>query len=214
MTNHVAAHPAAPGGTPAIVRAPRGARVPGRITTLAVLLVTGALVLAAAYLTNGGTANGGLTNVNLTGTPNGPAPVVGQAAPALTATAADGSAFNLADLKGKIVWLTFGASWCQPCRAENADVEATYEAFKARGVVVVQVYMDEDATAVNDYAGRVGLTYLKVPDPAGQIATNYRILGIPTHFFIDRDGVLRDIKVGTLQAEAMAKALTDLGAGG
>lgn len=214
MTNHVAAHAAAPGGAPAIVRAPRGARVPGRLTTIAVLLVTGALVLAAAYIANGGTADGGLTTVNLNGKPNGSAPVIGQAAPALSATAADGTAFKLADLKGKIVWLTFGASWCQPCRAENADVEATYEAFKARGVVVVQVFMNEDAAAVTDYTNRVGITYLKVPDPTGQLSTDYRILGIPTHFFIDRDGVLRQVTVGTLQADAMARTLTDLGAGG
>ena len=112
MTNHVAAHPAASGGTPAIVRAPRGARVPGRITTIVVLLVTGALVLAAAYFTNRGSIDGNVTNVNLGGTPKGPAPVVGQPAPAFAMTQADGTAFSLADLKGKIVWLTFGASWC------------------------------------------------------------------------------------------------------
>jgi len=214
MTNHVAAHPAAPGGAPAIVRAPRGARVPGRLTTIAVLLVTGALILAAAYLTNRGPDSTGLTDVNLTGSATGPAPVIGQAAPALSATYADGSPFKLADLKGKIVWLSFGASWCQPCRAENADIEATYEAFKAKGVVVVQVFMDEDTAAVTDYAGRVGITYLEVPDPSSQLSTEYRILGIPTHFFIDRDGILRQIKVGTLQADAMAQTLTDLGAGG
>src|SRR5512140_2568936 len=214
MTDNVAARPAASAGTPAIVRAPGGARVPGRITTIAVLLVTGALVLAAAYFANGGTSDGGLTTVNLNGNAKGPAPAIGQAAPDLTGTAADGSTFKLADLKGKLVWLSFGASWCQPCRAENADLEATYEAFKAKGVVVVQVFMDEDTAAVTDYANRVGITYMKVPDPTSQLSTEYRILGIPTHFFIDRDGVLREIKVGTLQADAMAQALTDLGAGG
>jgi peroxiredoxin len=211
MTAH---HVPATAGSPVVApigQAARAGRAPGRIATLAVLLVTGALVLGAAYLTNRGSGDAGLTAVNLTGTPNGPAPIIGQPAPNISATQADGSAIKLSDLKGSIVWLSFGASWCQPCRAENADVQATYEAFKAKGVVVVQVFMDEDAAAVTDYAGRVGLTYTKVPDPLGRLSTDYRILGIPTHFFIDRDGILRDIKVGTLQAPDMAQILTALG---
>ena len=218
--HHVVAETARPEQAPVVAWTPgpssaaRRGQAASRIRTIAVLLVTGALVLAAAYFTNRGTGDGSLTNVNLTGNAKGPAPVLGQAAPPLSATAADGSSFKLADLKGKLVWLSFGASWCQPCRAENADLEATYEAFKARGVVVVQVFMDEDTAAVTDYATRVGITYLKVPDPTSQLSTEYRILGIPTHFLIDRDGVLRQIKVGTLQADAMAQALTDLGAGG
>jgi cytochrome c biogenesis protein CcmG, thiol:disulfide interchange protein DsbE len=205
-----AQHAAAPGAVPAVPRSARPSRAPGRVTTLVIMAATGVLILGAAFLANRQADASGLTPVNLGGTPNGPAPIVDQAAPPLTAKLADGTAFDLASLKGKVVWLTFGASWCQPCRAENADVLASYEAFKAKGVVVVQVFMDEDATAVKDYAARVGLTYLQVPDPAGQLSTDYRILGIPTHFFIDREGVLRQLKVGTLNRDAMTQVLTEL----
>ena len=199
-----------PATAPGLVRSPR--TLSRRLVTIGVVVVTGALILAAAYVTNGqSVADNGLTSVNLTGTPSGPAPVVGQLAPAFTVAEADGTSLNLSSLRGSIVWLSFGASWCQPCRAENADLEATYQAFKDKGVVVVQAFMDDDAATVTDYAGRVGLTYIKVPDPNETLATEYRILGIPTHFFIDRDGVLRVIKVGTLQSDEMAQVLTDLG---
>ena len=196
---------------PVVRRAPRAA-APSRRTTIVVMVVTALLIVGAAYLANRNQTDtsSGVTQVNLTGNPTGPAPVVGQAAPAFTATQVDGTSLSLADLKGKAVWLTFGASWCQPCRSEAADIEATYEAFKDKNVVVVQVFMSEDQAAVQDYTGRVGLTYLRIPDPNETIANDYRILGIPTHFFIGADGVLRQIKVGTLTSDEMTETLTEL----
>jgi cytochrome c biogenesis protein CcmG/thiol:disulfide interchange protein DsbE len=199
---------AEPLASPVVRRASRPAG-PSRTGTIVVLAVTALLIVGAAYLTTRQDSSG-LTPVNLTGNPTGPAPIVGQAAPAFTATLVDGSALSLADLKGKAVWLTFGASWCQPCRSEAADIEASSEAFKDKGVVVVQVFMDESQATVQDYATRVGLTYLKVPDPNGTLATNYRILGIPTHFFIGADGVLRQVKVGTMTIEEMSQTLSGL----
>jgi cytochrome c biogenesis protein CcmG, thiol:disulfide interchange protein DsbE len=184
---------------------------PSRVGTIAVMAVTAALIVGAAYLTNRSDVSSGLTPVNLTGNPTGPAPVVGQAAPPLTATLVDGTPVSLADLKGKAVWLTFGASWCQPCRSEAADIEASYLAFKDKGVVVVQVFMGESQGAVQDYTTRVGLTYLRVPDQSEKLSNDYRILGIPTHFFIGPDGVLKQVKVGTMTSDEMSQALTALG---
>jgi cytochrome c biogenesis protein CcmG, thiol:disulfide interchange protein DsbE len=184
--------------------------VRGRLGTILVMAIAAIAILGAAYFANGNTPAEGLTSVNLTGTPTGPAPILGQTAPDFTATTIDGQAIKLSDLRGSPVWLTFGASWCQPCRAENPDIQAAYDAFRAAGLVVVQVYITEDASAVSDYAARVGLTYRKVADTTDGISTNYRILGIPSHFFIDRDGVLRQLKVGTMDPAAMQAALSEL----
>jgi peroxiredoxin len=195
--------------TPTVRRTARSGG-PSRTGTIVVMVVTAVLIVGAAYLANRRDDSSGLTPVSLTGTPTGPAPIVGQAAPAFTAKLVDGTTVSLADLKGKAVWLTFGASWCQPCRSEAADIEASAEAFKDRDVVVVQVFMQEDQLAVKDYADRVGLTYLKVPDPKSTLSTEYRILGIPTHFFIGTDGVLRQLKVGTMTIDEMTQTLTGL----
>jgi cytochrome c biogenesis protein CcmG/thiol:disulfide interchange protein DsbE len=182
-----------------------------RLRTILVMTITGVAILAAAALTNNRpAAAGGLTPVDLAGIPTGPAPIVGQPAPDFVATDVDGKQVRVSDLRGKVVWLTFGASWCQPCRAENPDIKATSEAFRDRGVVVLQVYINQDQASVIDYASRVGLAYTKIADSDDQIATNYRILGIPAHFFIDRDGILRELKVGTLDAATMQSILTEL----
>jgi cytochrome c biogenesis protein CcmG/thiol:disulfide interchange protein DsbE len=194
-----------------VQEAPRPRSGPGRLSTLIVVAVTGAIILAVAFLANqpssATSAGGGVTPVSLPGNATNAAPAIGQPAPDFTAQTADGKAFRLSDLKGQPVWLTFGASWCQACRAENPDIQATYDKVKASGVQVVQVYMAESAATVNDYAGRVGLTYLKVPDPDQRLADAYRILGIPTHYFIDSSGVLRAMKIGSLDPAAMEQAL-------
>jgi peroxiredoxin len=175
------------------------------------MAVTAVAILGVAVLANRpATGTGGLTPVDIVGSPQGPAPIIGQPAPPLRATAIDGSPVELAQYAGSPVWITFGASWCQPCRAENPDIQAAYDGFRAQGLVVIGVYMSESDETVSDYASRVGLTYVKVADPDTRLSTEYRILGIPSHFFVDRDGVLRQTRVGTLDRAGMDAILAEL----
>jgi peroxiredoxin len=179
-----------------------------RIVTLAIMGVTAAIIAVVAFMVNQPTATAdGVTSVTLTGAATGQAPTVGQPAPDFMATTVDGKPVRLSEFKGKPVWLTFGASWCQPCRAENPDIKATYEKYKASGLVVLAIFISEDNAAVTDYADRIGLTYLKVADPDTKIASEYRILGIPSHYFIDSSGVLRQMKIGSLDTTAMEAAV-------
>jgi cytochrome c biogenesis protein CcmG, thiol:disulfide interchange protein DsbE len=190
---------------------PRSRAGSSRMTTLGVMGVTAAIIFAVAFLANQPAAAApGVTAVTITGAATGEAPEVGRAAPDFTATTVDGNAVKLSDFKGQAVWLTFGASWCQPCRAESPDIQRTYDKLKADGVVVLQVFISEDAATVKDYATRVGLTYPKVADPNTQIASEYRILGIPSHFFIDRSGVLSQITIGSLDIPAMEAAVAKI----
>jgi peroxiredoxin len=179
--------------------------------TLIIMAITAAVILGVAYLSDrrDTTGEGALTAVTVTGSASGAAPVVGAQAPDFAALRSDGTAFKLSDYVGQPVWLTFGASWCQPCRAENPDIEATYRKF-AGEIAVLQVYMSEDAATVEDYATRVGLTYITVPDPSERLAAEYRILGIPSHFFVDADGTLQQIKIGSLDPASMEAALAGI----
>jgi peroxiredoxin len=188
-----------------------------RITSVVLMAVTAVVIVAVVILANqpgnsGNTASSeGLTSVTLPGAATGAAPEVGKPAPDFTATTAAGTAITLSKLKGHPVWLTFGASWCQPCRAEAPDIQAAYADFKAKGGEIVQVFLQEDASAVKDYADRVGLTYTKVPDPNAAVADEYHILGIPSHFFIGADGNLQAMKVGSLDPEKIKAALAEIG---
>ena len=195
QTTHVT--PAAPAARP-------GLRVPGgeRVRTLLVMLVVGAVIaLAVFFLDRSGAAS--YTTVELTGDTSGARPLVGGAPPDFSAVTVTGEPFKLADLAGRPIWLTFGASWCGDCRAEAPDLQATYERYAPAGLVVVSIWIEETDADVRDYADRVGLTFTKIADPTTALASRYRTYGLPTHFFIGPDGTIREIRLGGLPAEEM-----------
>jgi peroxiredoxin len=182
-----------------------------RAGTLLIMGVTAVVILAVVYAVNrSGASGGGLQAVALSGVASGPAPIVDKPAPDFTATTFDGETVTLSELKGRPVWLTFGASWCQPCRAENPDIQAIYDKYRAKGLVVLAVFISEPESDARAYAKRVGLTYPKIADPDSRIAVDYRIVGIPSHFFIDRAGVLRILRIGTLDPEGMEAAVGEI----
>ena len=180
----------------------------GRLRTLLVLVVTAVLVGVAAWIVDR-PADDGVTL--LPGAAQlGGAPRPGDVPPDFQATGGDGSAVSMAALKGQPTWLTFGASWCPDCRAEATDLQATYAKYRAQGLAVLGVFIDEDATAVRDYAGRVGFTFPMVADPSGKIADVYRTYGIPIHFFVGRDGTIREVRIGRLTPSDMEQLVQQI----
>jgi len=182
-----------------------------RLGTLLVLAVTAAVVMVGAYMVDRpAPAAAGVQAVQLTGAGDGAPPKIGTPAQDFTATTVDGKKVSLSSFKGHAVWLTFGASWCAACKAEAPDIEAAYQKFKARGVVVLSVSISEDSATVKDYGDRIGLTYPKIADPDTRIASAYRVNGIPAHFFIDASGVLSSVKTGGMSPGQMDAALTEV----
>jgi cytochrome c biogenesis protein CcmG/thiol:disulfide interchange protein DsbE len=182
-------------------------RLGGRLATIAIVVVTAAVIAGVAWFID---QPGGTTSVELTGDVANAAPAVGQPPPDFKATLVDGTPVSLSQYAGQPVWLTFGATWCGDCRAEAPDLEATYQKYKDAGLVVLAVNIDEGATAVKDYAARVGLTFPAVADSDTAIASRYRIMGIPTHYFIGRDGTIQQIRLGGLQPQDMEQLVAGI----
>jgi peroxiredoxin len=180
----------------------------GRLRTIVVLAVAAILIGAAVWIVDR-PADDGVTL--LPGqAPAGDPPRAGDLPPDFSATAIDGAAVSMAALKGQPVWLTFGASWCADCRAEATDLQATYAKYRPQGLAVLGVFIDEDQAAVTDYARRVGFTFPLVADPQGKIADIYRTYGIPIHFFVGRDGMIRDVRIGRLTPGDMEQLVQQL----
>jgi cytochrome c biogenesis protein CcmG/thiol:disulfide interchange protein DsbE len=180
----------------------------GRLRTIIVLAVAAILIGAAAWIVDRPTDDG--VTLLPGQAPAGAPPRVGDLPPDFSATAINGSAVSIAALKGQPTWLTFGASWCADCRAEATDLQATYAKYKAQGLAVVGVFIQEDQAAVLDYAKRVGFTFPMVADPSGTIADLYRTYGIPLHLFIGRDGIIRDVRIGRLTPGDMEKLVQQI----
>jgi len=191
------------------VPAPRPAgRGAARLRTIIVLAVAAILIGAAAWIVDRPTDD---SVTRLPGAaPAGAPPRTGDVPPDFSATAIDGSAVSMAALKGQPTWLTFGASWCPDCRAEATDLQATYAKYRPQGLAVLGVFIDEPESAVADYAKRVGFTFPLLADPQGKIADMYRTYGIPIHFFVGRDGIIREVRIGRLTAGDMEQLVQQL----
>ena len=173
-------------------------------------------MLGGVYLVNLGKANdsaaqtGGATVVKMPGLSGVPAPEVGKPAQDFTLTTFDGNQVSLSGFKGKAVWLTFGATWCSGCQAEMPDIADAARAYADKNVVVLGVNISEDNAAVKAYAERIGLPYPTGADPNNAIADSYAVSAIPSHFFIDSTGVIRDIRIGALSPSVMNSILDKL----
>ena len=179
-----------------------------RRVTLTRAATVAAIILGAGYLL--GQAPAGPDGASGPGDTQPTTPVVGAPAPGLVVSTIDGRVVDLTDLRGRAVWLTFGASWCQACRAENPDIESAFKGATDGNLAVIAVFISEDSAAVADYARIVGLTYDTVADPDRDLARRFRVVGLPSHFFIDRLGVLRELRVGSLDAAGMQQELGEI----
>ena len=169
------------------------------------LLVVLGIVAALYYFDEGRSASASFTSVQLEA--SGQPPRIGEPAPDFLVTDPDGNTYRLSDLRGKPVWLNFWATWCPPCRAETPDLEAVYEEKKADGLVLLGISLGEEVPTVKSYVEAAGITYRIGMDSNSRIAGLYRINGLPTHFFIDKDGIIRDMQVGGLSRSAIYKKL-------
>ena len=95
-------------------------------------------------------------------------------APPLTATLLDGSRFNTAEQRGKVVLINFWATWCAPCREEMPAIDAFYTQNRARGLEVIAISLDEpkDSAKVQDIARRYTVPSLRISQVIGTNATS------------------------------------------
>ena len=182
-----------------------------RTGTLLVLVITTALVMGGSYLIGRPKAGApGVQAIQLLVASDGVAPRIGAKAPDFVATSVAGKELSISSYKGEAIWLTFGASWCAACQAEFPDIENAYIESKAGGVVVLGIFIREEASTVLEYVNRIGLTFPIAADSETRIAAAYRVNAIPTHFFIDRTGVIRSIIIGSMSPVRMKAAIAEI----
>jgi thiol-disulfide isomerase/thioredoxin len=125
-----------------------------------------------------------------------------RATPDLALDTLDGGKFRLADHIGKPVIVNFWATWCPPCRAELPAFEEVYRNNRDQGLVVVGVDVAESSDAVAKFVAETGLTFPIALDVSGETTELYRIEGMPTTFFVGRDGRIHDMIIGGPLTEA------------
>jgi thiol-disulfide isomerase/thioredoxin len=133
-------------------------------------------------------------------------------APRIAYPKLEGGTFHISDERGRVVFLDFYASWCDPCRLETPLIERYSRAHPE--VAVVPIDVGEPAVAARRFADRFGLSGV-VLDPTSSAQGFFQIQGFPTVVVIDPQGRVRATWPGFNPAieVAMAHAAQTLGKG-
>jgi cytochrome c biogenesis protein CcmG, thiol:disulfide interchange protein DsbE len=128
----------------------------------------------------------------------GPKAAVGAAAPPIAGTTLDGTAFDLATLRGHPAVVNFWGPSCVPCRDEFPLLEGKQAQHAADGLAIVGVLTDDPVVPAREFVAKYGATWPTVIDPDQSIKAAYRVAGRPQTYFVDADGVIRSIQIGEL----------------
>jgi cytochrome c biogenesis protein CcmG/thiol:disulfide interchange protein DsbE len=138
-----------------------------------------------------------------------PTPLLAKSAPAFSLTLFDGTVLRLEELRGKVVFLNFWASWCPPCRVEARMLEAAWRGHKDRGVVFLGINIQDKEEAARKFLEEFDVTYPNGMDPGSKIAIDYGVWGLPETFIIDREGRITYKHVGALGVETVIAKLDE-----
>ncbi len=140
-------------------------------------------------------------------------PLIGKPSPSFTLQDLNGKQVSLSDFKGKVVLLDFWATWCGPCRRAIPHLEALHRKYKDEGLVVIGINHERDHDKVKAFA-RDHISYITLLD-ANEQFTEYGIKGIPTLYYIDREGKVRyrDVGYGTGKEKEIERKVKQLLAG-
>jgi thiol-disulfide isomerase/thioredoxin len=137
---------------------------------------------------------------------------IGDPAPAFALPRAEGTMIALADLRGRVVYVDFWASWCGPCRRSFPWMNEIEQRYAAKGLTVVAINVDakrEDAERfLHQYPAKFAVVY----DASGATPRAYDVKAMPSSYVIDRNGKIARIEQGFLdeKRDALEESIRSL----
>ena len=111
-------------------------------------------------------------------------------APELALTDIDGNRYDLASMRDNVVVVNFWATWCPPCLAEMPSIQNMWEKLHGDGLEVLAVNVGEDSEAITQFLAEfeTSIEFPVLLDEKGEAFQQWRVLGLPQTFVIDKKG--------------------------
>lgn len=122
----------------------------------------------------------------------------GQMAPALSLPSLEeeGRVYDLAAMRGKVVYVDFWASWCGPCRVSFPILDEIRQELGPKGFEVFAINVDEDPEDALEFLRELPVSYPILRDAEGSTPEMFGIIGMPTGFLIDQNGKVFKVHQG------------------
>lgn len=138
-------------------------------------------------------------------------PEPGFKAPNITLKGFDGTVHSLSDAKGKPYIINFWASWCGPCEKEAPDLVHLYEKYNGQiEIFAVNATVGDSVEGAQEFSERYGFQFPVLLDMDGVAGLAYKVVSMPTTYFVDKDGVIVERVIGVLPPEELEKKFQQL----
>jgi len=103
---------------------------------------------------------------------------------------------RLESLKGKVVYLDFWASWCQPCKNSFPWMRDMKQIYADQGLEILAVNLDNDRKLADAFLKEMDVNFIVAFDESGKSASEYKLKGMPSSYLIGRDGKVYTSHIG------------------
>jgi len=121
---------------------------------------------------------------------------VGKVAPDFTLVDRQGTSWTLSQLKGRVVFVNFWATWCPPCREEMPSMQRLFAMLPKDRFVMLAILQNDDPARADAFAAKLGITLPILFDQDKKVGPLYGLTGVPETFIVDKQGVIREKFIG------------------